>query len=202
MSLEPLKDGEIAAVVTYLELSRDRPREDGPPSLLRLERRERIVPDAYRALFRKVGSRWLWFSRLVMSDAALSAILHDPRVDLYAVRSSAENAGLVELDFRDPAACNIAFLGLVPGLTGQGHGRWLLAETLARAWRDGVERVTVHTCTLDHPAALPAYLNAGFVPRSRAVERFADPRLAGILPPGCAPQLPLLGTCVASTRCA
>jgi hypothetical protein len=52
----------------------------------------------------------------------------------------------------------------------------------------------VHTCSLDHPAALSAYRRAGFAPYKRAIERFPDPRLLGILPKGCAPQVPLLGT--------
>jgi hypothetical protein len=62
------------------------------------------------------------------------------------------------------------------------------------AWREGVERVHVHTCTLDHPAALSAYRRAGFTAYRRAVERFPDPRRLGILPRDCAPQVPLLGT--------
>ncbi len=72
--------------------------------------------------------------------------------------------------------------------------RWLLAEALRLAWREGIARVHVHTCTLDHPAALGAYRRAGFVPYKRAVERFHDPRLLGILPRSCAPQVPLFGT--------
>ena len=89
--------------------------------------------------------------------------------------------------------CELAFIGLVPELAGKGHGRWLLAEAISRAWRDGVKRVHVHTCSLDHPAALAAYRRAGFTPYRRAVERFPDPRLLGILPRDCAPQVPLLG---------
>ena len=73
-----------------------------------------------------------------------------------------------------------------------------MGETLGLAWRDGVRRVHVHTCTLDHPAALPSYRHAGFVPYRRAVERFPDPRLTGILPRDSAPQVPLLGTDAAS----
>ena len=69
-----------------------------------------------------------------------------------------------------------------------------LAEAVRRAWRGGVRRVHVHTCSLDHPAALAAYRRAGFVPVRRAIERFTDPRLTGILPAGAAPQVPLLGT--------
>ena len=53
--------------------------------------------------------------------------------------------------------------------------------------------MTVHTCSLDHPAALPSYLRAGFVARGRAFESFPDPRLTGLLPRDVAPQLPLVG---------
>ena len=53
-------------------------------------------------------------------------------------------------------------------------------------------RVHVHTCSLDHPAALAAYRRAGFVAVARKVETFIDPRLAGILPRDCAPQVPLV----------
>jgi GNAT superfamily N-acetyltransferase len=101
---------------------------------------------------------------------------------------------MIELDFRTAGECELAFIGLVPRLTGRGHGGWLLAEALRRAWRPGIARVHVHTCTLDHPAALAAYRRAGFIPCSQAIESFADPRLAGLLPAGCAPQVPLFGT--------
>jgi hypothetical protein len=52
----------------------------------------------------------------------------------------------------------------------------------------------VHTCSLDHPAALSAYQRAGFVAYKRAIERFPDPRLLGFLPMDCAPQIPVIGT--------
>ena len=95
---------------------------------------------------------------------------------------------------RAAGECELAFIGLVPELAGHGHGRWLLAEALNRAWRDGVTRVHVHTCSLDHPAALAAYARAGFTADKRAIERFPDPRLLGHLPRDCAPQVPLFGT--------
>ena len=80
--------------------------------------------------------------------------------------------GMIELDFDDPGQCLISFLGLIPELAGHGHGSWLFAETLALAWRPQIVRVHVHTCSLDHPAALPAYLKAGFAPYKRAIEGF------------------------------
>jgi GNAT superfamily N-acetyltransferase len=130
-----------------------------------------------------------------MDDAHLASIIQHPRVELDAViDESGREVGMLELDFREPHECELAFVGLIPALSGQGHGRWLLAEAANRAWREGVERVHVHTCSLDHPAALAAYRRAGFSPYKRAVERFPDPRLLGILPKDSAPQIPLLGT--------
>lgn len=194
MSYEPVADGELAAVVTYLEM-RSPPSGGLPSSSLSLRRIEQPAADEYRRLFRLVGATWLWFSRLIMDDAALDAIIGDDNVELYSVEDEeGRDAGILELDFRQAGECELAFIGLVPQLSGKGHGRWLLAEAVSRAWRDGVSRVHVHTCSLDHPAALAAYLRAGFIPYKRAIERFRDPRLLGILPRTSAPQIPLLGT--------
>jgi len=194
MSYEPLLDSELAAVVTYLQM-RAPPALEVPASTLDLKRIENPTAERYRELFRLVGAPWLWFSRLALDDEQLAGIVRDPRVELYAVvDGNGRDAGLLELDFREPGQCELAFVGLVPELSGLGHGRWLLAEAVSRAWREGVTRVHVHTCSLDHPAALGAYRRAGFTPYKRAVERFPDPRLLGILPKDCAPQVPLLGT--------
>jgi GNAT superfamily N-acetyltransferase len=133
-----------------------------------------------------------------MPDPELEAILGDPGVELFEVAAVEPVVGMLELDFREPGQCEIAFIGLVPELAGQGHGRWLLAKALRLAWREGTSRVHVHTCTLDHPAALSAYRRAGFTAYKRAIERFPDPRLLGILPADCAPQLPLVGTLVSA----
>ncbi len=194
MAYEPVPDREVAAVVTFLEMRK--PHElQVPASNLSLRPILRPDCDHYRQLFRRVGQNWLWFSRLILSDERLEAIIDDDAVELFAVVDEiGAEIGMVELDFREKGECELAFLGLVPELAGRGHGRWLLGETLRLAWRDGVRRVHVHTCTLDHPAALPAYESAGFAPYKRAVERFPDPRLTGILPRDAAPQVPLLGT--------
>jgi GNAT superfamily N-acetyltransferase len=194
VSYEPVADGDVVAVVTFLDM-REPPPAPVPRSTLALQRIEGPDVERYRALFRLVGARWLWFSRLVMDDDKLAGILGDPGIELFTVvDQSGSDVGMVELDFRQPGECELAFLGLVPELSGKGHGTWLLGETLVRAWREGVSRVHVHTCSLDHPAALTAYVRSGFRPYKRAIERFHDPRALGILPADCAPQVPLLGT--------
>ena len=193
MSLTPVPDGQIATIVTHLEM-RERPRPAPiPPAPLRLVPWKVPALDAYRALFRRVGEPWLWFSRLVMSDEALSAIIHDPAVQIYAVTDPrGVEVGLLELDFRSLPDCELAFFGLVPQHVGKGFGKWLMAQAKALAWRKDVTRFWVHSCTLDSPAALGFYRKAGFLPYKREVEIFADPRLAGLLSPDAAPHVPML----------
>nr|WP_274615838.1 GNAT family N-acetyltransferase [Sphingomonas sp. ACRSK] len=149
----------------------------------------------YRALFRRVGEPWLWFSRLVMDDDRLRAIVHDPSISVYAaVDPRGIEVGMLELDHRRAGECELSYFALVPELVGRGLGGWLMAQALTLAWRKDVERLWVHTCTLDHPRALGFYRKSGFVPFKRTVETFADPRASGILSPDAAshyPRLPL-----------
>jgi GNAT superfamily N-acetyltransferase len=181
--------GHVGAVVTFLEM-RERPRPcPFPPAPLRLRQWTDPDPGKYRTLFERVGGRWLWYSRLAMDDAQLRTAM----CEVHAVEDPRGiEVGMVELDFGQANQCLIRFLGLVPELAGKGHGKWLFAQVLALAWRPGVERVIVNTCSLDHPAALPAYLRAGFKAYRRSLEHFPDPRLLGLLPRDAAPQIPLV----------
>ena len=194
MGLIEVPAHEVATVVTTLEMTRRPPLRPMPPSPLRLVRWDAPAPDKYRALFRRVGAPWLWYSRLAMDDAALTAIVHDARVQVYAALDRAGvEVGMLELDFRHAGACELSYFALVPELAGKGLGRWLMTEAMARAWGPGVARVWVHTCTLDHPRALGFYRAQGFVAVKRTLETFPDPRVLGVLPRDAAPQVPLLG---------
>lgn len=193
MGLTQVLAGQCAAIVTHLEmLERPRPQPVRAGGL-RLVRWPQPDVAKYRLLFARVGAPWLWFSRSVMPGAAVEALIGDPAVEIFAVTDPRGiEVGLLELDFRELPNCEISYFGLVPELTGSGHGRWLMAETLARAWRMDVTRVWVHTCTLDHPSALNFYRAQGFIPYKREVETFPDPRLTGNLPRDAAPQVPLI----------
>ena len=191
MAYEPVADSELVALVTFLEMAA---RSDAPvpPSTLRLRRMQPPMLNEYRALFRRVGAPWLWFSRLVMPEPELRAILADPAVEALALRAGDADIGLLELDFRHAGACEIAFLGLVPEAIGTGAGRFLIETAIERAWAQPIARLWVHTCSLDHPRAVAFYLGAGFGPYKRAIEVADDPRLTGDLPPDAAPQVPVI----------
>lgn len=193
----PVPPGYLAAVVTYLDMHAA-PAYDGQSigsesDTLALERLGAAQLDRYRAVYRAVGTPWLWFSRLRMPDEQLRTILGDERVQAFVVRDADRDVGLLELDFREPGECELAFFGLVNDYVGRGAGRWLIREAIARAWAQPIRRLHVHTCTLDHPQAVTFYQRAGFRPYARAVEVTPDPRLDGTLPREAGAHAPVIG---------
>ena len=114
MSYEALAGGELAAVVTYLEM-RVPPDHQIPASPLSLKRVEVPQPEHYRELFRLIGAPWLWFSRLILDDAHLASIIQHPKVELDIVLDeTGREVGMLELDFREPHDCELSFVGLIP----------------------------------------------------------------------------------------
>ena len=72
-------------------------------------------------------------------------------------------AGFAELDRRTPSEIELVQFGLLPEFIGQGLGKYFLQRTIDKAWSYNPGHFWLHTCTKDHPAALPNYLKAGFV---------------------------------------
>jgi GNAT superfamily N-acetyltransferase len=188
-----LPAGKIAAVVTHLQMY-SRPELRPVPAGQRYELHRAHRPELgwYRDLYRRVGEEWLWFLRLSFNDAALAALIHDPRVEVHALRHAGRDAGILELDWRRPPDVEIAFFGVVPDLFGTGAGRFMMNRALEAAWSRKPRRVTVHTCTLDHPRALAFYLRSGFEPYARSLEIADDPRLIGLLSRSAAPHVPIM----------
>lgn len=188
-------DSKIAAVVTYLEMSRPQAAQtQDAGSAAVFQRLSAQDVERYRTLFSKVGLPWLWFSRLAMSDAELQSVLGDPRVEAYAIQADGTDIGLAELDFRVTGEAEISFFGLVPERLGKGLAGPAFCALIKLAWARPIRRIMVHTCTLDHPAALDFYIRNGFRPYKRAIEIADDPRITGTLAKDAGIRLPMLTT--------
>ena len=116
----------------------------------------------YRFLYDAVGRDYDWTSRKKLSDAELAALLNDPRLEVHVLMAEGVPAGFAELDRRIEGEIKLAQFGLMPESIGQGLGRYFLQWAIDQAWSYGANRLWLHTCTTDHPAALPNYLKAGF----------------------------------------
>lgn len=188
-------NSKMAAIVTYLEMTRPAggSAEDtaDDAAFQRLTGRDL---DRYIKLFGDVGLPWLWFSRLAMKPAELEAILNDPRVEALAICRNGRDIGLAELDFRVSGEAEISFFGLVPDMLGKGLASPSFRRLIGMAWGRDIRRLSVHTCTLDHPSALGFYMKHGFRPYKRAIEIADDPRIAGTIPAHAGHNYPALGT--------
>jgi GNAT superfamily N-acetyltransferase len=150
------------ALLTYLEM-RHRPESvrSLPPGV-RVYRLDAPTVDQYRFLYNDVGAKWHWADRRLLPDAELEREIAHPLVDILLLEVEGVAAGYAELDRRRPSEVQIVYFGLRPGFIGRGLGRAFLDAVVSHAWDCGPERVWLHTCSLDHPGAIPLYRSAGF----------------------------------------
>ena len=185
--------GHTPTVVTYLEMTAPAMTGAKPfPEGIAANRETPSIGD-YRALFRAVGSPWLWSSRLEMEEGKLADILASDATEVWVIRKGATPIGLVELAFQSGGDCELSYFGIVTSATGQGLGGPMMALAQSRAFGRPIKRFYVHTCNWDDPRALAFYQRAGFIPYKMAVEVFPDPRIQGIHPPDTAPHVPYFG---------
>lgn len=130
---------------------------------LQVARERAPTPALYRMLYRTTGEAYHWRDRWDWTAAQIAAHLAQPEITLYVARRGASIAGWYELR-RLPAdgSVEIAYFGLFPDAIGRGLGKHLLSCAVRDSWALGATRVWLHTCTMDHPAALPNYLKRGF----------------------------------------
>jgi GNAT superfamily N-acetyltransferase len=162
-------DSNLAATTvtrTYLEMLspeelRQTPVPIPEPSI---EQIQECPVSFFRYLYQEVGRAFHWTDRLGWTDETIRRYLDTPGVSIWLMSSHAAPAGYFELRKHDDGSVEIAYFGLLPEFIGRGWGKHLLTRAVEAAWQTGTHRVWLHTCTLDHPAALPNYVKRGFRP--------------------------------------
>ncbi|HMV30811.1 MAG TPA: GNAT family N-acetyltransferase [Gemmatimonadales bacterium] len=153
----------IDVVRTYLEMTSPGDlREEGSAGPdVRLEPVGSCPWHFYRYLYVEVGRLYHWRDRLPWTEAQFRAWLAGPST-IWLLSVAGAPAGFFELRGPEDGAVEIAYFGVLPEYQGRGLGRYLLTRAVQEAWQAGAARVWLHTCTLDHPGALPNYLRRGF----------------------------------------
>ena len=138
-------------------------------------------PQLNHALWMEIGIPFRWYSRLGWEHADWDRYVNGPSIQTWLGRKAGAPFGYFELQHRRPpderAVTEIMFLGVFASCSGHGLGAHLLTHAVQRAWEiSGTERVYVHTCTGDHPAALANYEARGFSVDSteKAIETIPD----------------------------
>ena len=123
----------------------------------------RPTAELYRECYRTVGEDYHWRDRWDWTDEDIVRHLATPGITLHVAQLDGRFVGWYELRrVVEDNSVEIAYFGLAPDSLGKGLGKHLLSCAVRDAWALGPKRVWLHTCTLDHPAALPNYLARGF----------------------------------------
>ena len=152
-----------SVTITYLEMHSPKALRPKPCTDPRFSVHEPLVKqwEYNRLLYRLVGSDWQWTDKNPWSEEQWRAYAESEALRTLVAHYDRSVAGYYELK-RDPAgAIEIAIFGLVPQFIGRGLGGALLTHALETAWREKPKRVWLHTCNLDHPAALANYQARG-----------------------------------------
>jgi GNAT superfamily N-acetyltransferase len=164
-----------------------------PDSEIEVRRAEVASPELNRFLYTAVGGDWYWTDRLVWTYAQWLEYLERPELETWLAWDRGTPAGYAELEMQAEGNVEIAYFGVLPGFIGRGIGGHLLTCSIRRAWEWGARRVWLHTCTLDHPRALPNYLARGFrLYKEETTEKDEPPQPPGPWPgaarPGTSPR--------------
>lgn len=165
-------EGARAIVVVSLHMTHPDDLFPSPqPAGARLELITEGASLVSRDLYARVGGPWSWVDRAEWSDEQWRAWTDRQAHHLWVLRVGEDIPGYVELEQGAAGSVEIAYFGLVPGWAGRGLGGWLLTHALTEAWAlPGTQRVWVHTCELDSPAALANYRARGMREFARSVE--------------------------------
>lgn len=112
-------------------------------------------------LYCAVGERWRWLEKRSWTEQQWREYVESGRLRTFAAYYDGSPAGYFELRRDDKDDVQIEYFGLLPEFVGRGFGGALLTGALEAAWAMQPSRVWVHTCTLDHPAALANYQARG-----------------------------------------
>lgn len=123
----------------------------------------------FLTLYDAVGRDYAWEDIHKREHDDIQSWLHADTMSLYTLFDHGWPQGFFMLEGKDDEIVDLAYFGMVPEAIGKGLGSWLLKTAILTAWdRPGTRKLTLNTCTLDHPRALQVYQKAGFKPVRRA----------------------------------
>ncbi len=152
-----------SVTITYLEMHSPKALKPKRCSDGRFSVHEPLVKqwEYNRLLYRLVGSDWHWTDKEPWTDRQWQEYVESEQLRTFVAHYDGSVAGYYELKQDYAGGVELAIFGLVPKFVGRGYGGVLLTYALEEAWRGKPKRVWLHTCSLDHPAALPNYQARG-----------------------------------------
>ena len=110
--------------------------------------------------YKNIGKKHKWIDRLIWTEAQWIDYVSNQKVKTYVFKFKDELAGFFELISHDEKrAIEIAYFGLLEEFQNKRLGSYLLSQAIKKSFEEKINRVWVHTCSLDHKYALNNFLS-------------------------------------------
>ena len=112
--------------------------------------------------YKQIGKKYHWTDRLQWSDQKWINYVSYKKLYTFILQYNEDLVGYFELIHRDDKnEIEIAYFGILEKYYGKKIGGFLLSEAIKESFLFKVNRVWLHTCTLDHKNALQNYISRG-----------------------------------------
>ncbi len=112
--------------------------------------------------YKKIGKNHKWVDRLIWTEQQWIDYVSSEKVRTYVFKKNDDLAGFFELVFHlDAKEIEIAYFGILEEYQNKKLGSFLLSEAIKKCFEENINRVWLHTCSLDHKNALNNYLDRG-----------------------------------------
>ena len=126
---------------------------------------ELVLPEDFQLnkfFYKNVGKKHHWVDRLTWSNGIWLNYVSNKSLFTYVLKDKQNMAGFFELIYHEEKKeIEIAYLGLLQEYIGKKLGGYLLSEAIKKSFTFDINRVWVHTCSLDHENALKNYISRG-----------------------------------------
>ena len=112
--------------------------------------------------YKNIGKKHKWIDRLVWVDAQWIDYVSNKNVKTYVFKFKDDLAGFFELiSHGEKKEVEIAYFGLLEEFQNKNLGSYFLSQAIQRSFKGSIDRVWLHTCSLDHKNALSNYIARG-----------------------------------------
>ena len=112
--------------------------------------------------YKNIGTKHKWVDRLIWTEEQWINYVSSKNVKTYILKCNDDLVGFFELiHHREKQEVEIAYLGILEEYHNKKLGSYLLSEAIKISFKNKIDRVWVHTCTLDHKTALSNYMTRG-----------------------------------------
>ena len=112
--------------------------------------------------YKNIGKKHKWIDRLVWTENQWIDYVSSEKVKTYVLKYKGDLAGFFELIFHsEENEVEIAYFGILEEFQNKKLGSYLLSQAIQKSFKKDINRVWVHTCSLDHKNALNNYIARG-----------------------------------------